>query len=587
MRVWTGVLAALTAALLSPAGARAEKLPSAYDGVRDGFLPNGKQNMPFKLYGVAIQWHLDCLKGKTAQCLRLAAAFEKGAGDIRPDMRVAIAYFLKSCELGLGGACARASTILRDGSAGFTNEALARAQGDRGCTVLKDQSACAALAGALAPGDSRAAALADNACASGADEGCRIKAWTLFYERKDSASRAEAVPMFEKACTAKRAWGCLGLADAHGEGWGVAQDKAKAADYARIGCTQAQGDRLRLCTLHGSDLARAVDDKAALNRGEAFLDASCRGGDGAACLRIGMIGLNRLSNATTTRGEGLFYLRRGCDQQNGEACESLGSAYAGGLTAKADMAVALALFDKACRLGRNASCDQARKLLASDSGLRARIPSIDPALPVSDQLRLAKAAAEGGGSDRMVGVNAAVRLMQEENEDASWLLGGWLKYGLPGIFDTSRQQDALILFENAAKVGHVDAAIYMGMAYWYGDGVAADRAKGENYMLIAAERGNAMAAAIYRSMKLEPERQAAARRAEEFAETARRMREAWQNSWSNYRPSWSPSTSSSSSFSSASSGPSVQSIIDNSNWNQRINYLSGSTTACPRSNPYC
>src|SRR4051812_46126537 len=187
------ILAALTAALLLPASVGAEKLPSAYDGSRDGFLPNGKHNMPFKLYGVAIQWHLGCLKGKTAQCLRLAAAFENGAGDIRPDMRVAIAYFLKSCEFGSGSACARAASILRDGSAGFTNEALARNQGDRGCTVLKDQSACPALAGALAPGDGRTAALADNACASGADEGCRIKAATLFYERKDAVSRAASL----------------------------------------------------------------------------------------------------------------------------------------------------------------------------------------------------------------------------------------------------------------------------------------------------------------------------------------------------------------------------------------------------------
>jgi uncharacterized protein len=184
----------------------------------------------------------------------------------------------------------------------------------------------------------------------------------------------------------------------------------------------------------------------------------------------------------------------------------------------------------------------------------------------------------------MDGVDAVVRLMQEQNEDASWLLGGWLKYGLPGIFDTSRQRDATILFENAAKVGHVDAAIYMGMAYWYGDGVQENRPKGEGYMLIAAERGNAMAKAIYRSMKAEPLRQAAAERTRQFEETARRMQQAWQSSWANYRPSWSSSFTPSTP---ASSGRSVQSIIDNSNWNQRINYLAGSTTACPRSNPYC
>jgi hypothetical protein len=174
--------------------------------------------------------------------------------------------------------------------------------------------------------------------------------------------------------------------------------------------------------------------------------------------------------------------------------------------------------------------------------------------------------------------------MQEDNEDASWLLGGWLKYGLAGFFDTSRQQDALVLFENAAKVGQVDAAIYMGMAYWYGDGVAEDRPKGEKYMLIAAERGNAMARAIYRAMKNEPARQAAAERQRQFEETARRMRDTWQSSWANYHPTWSATPMATTP---AYSGPSVSTILDNANWNQRINYLSGATTACPGYNPYC
>ena len=92
MQGWIGTFAIVAASLLLHGQAAAQKLPSAQDGYRDSALPNGKQNMPFKLYGVAIKWHLDCLKGKTDQCLRLADAFEKGLGDIRADMRVAVAY---------------------------------------------------------------------------------------------------------------------------------------------------------------------------------------------------------------------------------------------------------------------------------------------------------------------------------------------------------------------------------------------------------------------------------------------------------------------------------------------------------------
>ncbi|MFA6115026.1 MAG: hypothetical protein WC729_13570 [Sphingomonas sp.] len=583
MRGLIAMLGLLVGALALPSALAAEKLPSRYDERRDSFLFNGKQNMPYKLWGVTIKWHRDCMAGKAADCVRLAQAFEKGSGEMAPDMRVSIAYWMKSCEMGVASACTRAATIFRDGSATFVNLDLAQKMADRGCIALKDQGACAALAESMASAgkaDGRSAQLIDTACASGADDGCRLKANALFYERKDAAARAEALPMFDKACTAKRAWGCMGLADAYREGWGVAKDAVRSVGYARTGCTQGQGDRLRLCTLYGISLARP-GDKASLNKGEDYLDASCNAGDGMACNHLGRIGLSVVSGATTTMEEGLYYLRRGCDLNYGPACSYLSVAYSSGIVVNPDNAVAFSLNDKACRLGDGEGCTLAKGLLAGDSGMRSRIPPIDPSLPVADQLRLAKAAVDGG--DKTVGVNAVIRLMQEGNEDAQWMLGGWLYYGLPGMFDLSRQKDGLILFENAARVGHVEAAIYMGMAYWYGDGIAEDRAKGEKYMLIAATRGSEMAGAIYRSMRLEPVRQENARRAKAMEEAMRTRRATWADAMANWKPSWSaPSTTYS-----PSSTNSVASIIDNSNWNQRINYLSGSTTACPASNHYC
>lgn len=589
MRSWIGAIGLLLGfSLLAPA-AMAQKLPSVYDERRDAFMFNGKQNMPYKLWGVANKWHQDCMKGKVSECVRLANAFEKGAGDMPPDMRVAIAYWMKSCEKGWGPACARAATIFRDGSAGFTNPELARQMADRGCTVLKDQTACAGLAQSLvnAPGgkaDPRAGALVETACASGSDDGCRMKANTLYWEKADPASRAQALPMYESACQAKRAWGCLGLAEAYGQGIGVKTDSARAAQYAAVGCTQAQGDRLRLCTLHGMNLARPGN--AAYNKGEQFLDTSCKGGDGVACNYLGRVGLSHVSGATTTEKEGLYYLRRGCDLGHGGACTYLSAAYQGGIGVNPDNAVALALQDKGCRLGDSEGCEMAKRLLSAEPGLRSRIPAIDPSLPVGEQLRLARAAVERG--DRMTGVHAVYRLVSEANEDAEWLFGGWMYYGLDGVFDTSRRSDGLILFENAARVGHVEAAIFMGMAYWYGDGVKEDRPKGERYMAIAANRGSEMAGAIYRSMKNEPIRQENARRQKEYEEWAATRRVDWTRSWANWTPPSLTSAFGSGGYSSpASSGRSVADIMDAGNWNQRINYLSGSTTACPSSNPYC
>ncbi|MBI1408104.1 MAG: hypothetical protein GC145_18480 [Caulobacter sp.] len=572
--------------LAAAADARPSKLPSAYDGYAERSLYNGKQNMPYGLYGVAQDWDKACRKGKASECLRLADAFESGAGDLRPDMRVSIAFLIKACEVGSGVGCARASAVLRSGKAGFTNLELAGQLAERGCTVLKDQSACSALAATVAgqPGGDpqKAAALIEKACASGDDNGCRMKASALFYDRADAASRAQAMAMFETACKAGRAWGCLGLADAYDRGLGVARDPARSARYAAQGCTGGRGDRLRLCTLHGSALVSA-GDKASLNSGEKFLDASCKGGDGLACNRLGLIGLGRKAGATTTLGEGLYYLRRGCDLDYGEACANLSIAYSRGVEVDADPAVSLALLDKACRLKHGPSCDQASAQVARDPGLRRRIPAINPSLPVSEQLRLARAAVASGG-DTNGAVNAVVRLMYETNEDAEWLLGGWMYYGLPGVFDPPRKADGLILIENAARVGHVDAATFMGMAYWYGQGVPENRAKGENYMAIAASRGDEKAAAILRSMKAEPVRQDFARRQKAMEEAAKAQRGTWANAFAvadagrQYGSSYSPGSS---------PVASVSSVVDNINWNHRIDYLSGRTSVCRSGNPYC
>ncbi|MBX3478844.1 MAG: SEL1-like repeat protein [Caulobacter sp.] len=567
------------------ADARPSKLPSAYEGRVETSLYNGKQRMPFILYGVARNWDKACLKGKAAECLRLADAFETGARDLRADIRVSIAYLIKACQVGSGPGCARAAAILRNGKAGFTNLELAGQMAERGCNVLKDQASCSALAVSMAASPAadprKAAALIDTACASGDSDGCRLKASALFYDRGDAGSRAKAIRMFEAACEQRRAWGCLGLAEAYGKGLGVTADPVRTARYAAEGCTNGQGDRLRLCTLHGSALISA-GDRASLNSGEKFLDASCKGGDGLACNRLGLIGLGGKAGATTTRGEGLYYLRRGCDLDYGEACANLSTAYKMGVEVDPDTAVVLALLDKACRLKHGVSCSTAQALVTRNPDLRLHIPAIDPSLPVGEQLARARKAVASG--DRAAGLATTVRLMYETNEDAEWQLGGWMYYGLPGVFDTPRKADGLILIENAARVGHVDAAIFMGMAYWYGQGVEENRSKGENYMAIAASRGDEKAAAILRSMKAEPVRQDFAHRQKAMEEAARTQRVTWANEFaaanagrrfgSSYSPGSSPVAS-------------VSSMMDNLNWNHRIDYLSGRTSVCRSSNPYC
>ena len=99
----------------------------------------------------------------------------------------------------------------------------------------------------------------------------------------------------------------------------------------------------------------------------------------------------------------------------------------------------------------------------------------------------------------------------------------------------------------------------------------------------SAARGSQEAAAIYRSMKAEPIRQENARRAEEMARWEEERAQYWAT-----HPQWTPSwTAPSSPYNPTPTGPSVSQILDNSAFNQMINYYSGGTSVCPSYNRYC
>jgi len=584
------LFAFLTALLAVSAPAKAkDKPPTHYDNSRESFVFDGRQNYPYVIRGVMIEWELACLKGKSDACLKLARAFETGFGVIPADARAAVGYFLEACKKGSGEGCVRAGEMLREGTPGYKLPALAQQQAERGCNQLKYQPACASLAvsqaAAVPSGSDQSDALLAKACAAGDDMGCRNRANSLFYVRKDAASRAEALRLFEPACRARKSWGCQGMADAYRNGWGLTADATRAAEFERVGCVETQGDKLRLCTYHGERLTQSRN-KVDINRGEQYLSAACSANDGQACFSVARVVLLNLPGATTNFQESLYFARRGCELGEGRACLMLGMAYAGdfGRVVREDP-VAFALFERGCKLGEQASCGRVGKMAAADPSLRTVRPAIDPAAPAVQQLKLAKQMVEGN-SNRMAGLQAVARLMREGNEDAQWLLGGWMYFGLPGLFGTERKQDGLILFENAARVGHVDAAIFMGMAYWYGQEVPLDRAKGEEYMAIAASRGDQKAAAILRSMKNEPIREENARRQKQYEEWAAQSRAFWNSPAAMFSRSWSaPSTSYNPTP--TYSGPSVSQIYDTHNFNNAISYYSGGTSSCAASNPYC
>ncbi len=577
--------------------AAASELPSARDGYQNSAIYNGNQNMPVTLYGVAMTWEKNCLKGRADQCMRLGQALEEGEGDLKAEIRAALGFYLKACEKGNGTGCMRAASMIREGSANFTNAVLAQETAERGCKVLKDQDACAAMAMGLATGgrpmdNEQAAALIDNACAAGSDYGCHIKAMSLFYDRDDAASLQTAIRLFENACQESSAWGCTGLAEAYEKGRGVAMDGTRSRDAARKGCLDAEGNSIPACALYGRHLTQS-GSSSDMKLGVKLLAKACLGRDAFACNDAGEIGLRRPGSGVA-RWEVPLYFRDGCDLDLADACLNLAGLYENGFDAvRTQNKVMMSLMDKGCRLGSSNACGRIKDMGAQAERLRARIPKIDPALPALQQLAMAGKEAEQG--NRREALASVVRLMQEGVAEAQWLLGGWMYYGKPGLIDTPRQADGIILFENAARQGHVEAAKWIGMAYWYGDGVDLDREKGEGYMALAAADGDEMAGAILRSMKAEPIREATARRQKEMQEEAERRKNDWGYQLSLAMSAWSRANLGNASGAGMTQSGRManaswqrsQQALDKLNWNNAIRYTTGKSSACPLSNPYC
>ena len=579
----------LTALLLTAAS----KTPSARDGYAETYLSDGKQNYPVKLYGVARDWNKACRSGKADQCLRLADALVVGEGDLQPDLRAGIGYYLLACDKGAARGCSTASAMAREGQAYAPIPTLSYQTALKGC-ALNDGASCSAVALHLYRGDAvaqdkaRALALWDAACAGRAANGCQLKAGALFYESGNAADQAAAVALYQQGCTAGQGWGCSGLADAYWRGQGTAKDLGQASATARKGCIEASGDKVLACAIHARFLVQS-SNPSDVGMGTKLLTQACIARVAAACNDAGLTAKRGPAGSGFADWEIALSFRDGCDQGDGAACGNLGQLYVeGNSRIKVDLARAVALYDKGCALGDQAACQHIQALGSRAAQARANRPAIDPAAPTKAQLAEAAAIVKAGrGQEGLIVVG---RLMEEGNADASWMMAGWYYYGEPGVMDTPNTREGFILFDNAARQGHIEALKWVGMAHWEGTGVPVDQDKGLGYMQAAARLGDPAAIAIARSMEYEPVRQANARQQAEMVAAAERQRTSWSAAWNNALSSWSSSLSSSMSASSSSSSASwqrYQSQSDMNNFNNYISYMSGGTTACISSNPYC
>jgi len=592
MQFWK--TAALTA--IAVLGIAANDIPDAREGGRDSVVHDGKQNYPVRLYGIARDWSSDCVRGRARDCERLGDAFLSGLGDLEQDLRAAMGYWLLACNAGSGDACVKAANAIEAGTTHYpANPRLAFETASKGCDADHDAS-CAIASLHYYRGDvvaqDRPLALAgwNHGCASGDEDSCRLKAGALFFESTNAADHREAVQLYRAGCERNQGWGCSGYADALRSGKGVAQDEDRAFTIARQGCREGEGGNSVLaCVIYAKRLGNSgnTDD---VQMAGSLLTNACLSGQAEGCYEAGNLGYANRPGSRIADWEVPLSFREGCDMGHAASCSTLGALYDEGYgSLKVNQVRSIALMDRACKMGDAFGCTIMQTYGSRADSALTQVPAINPADPADVQIAQAMAMLD----DPLQGETALIavaRLMEEGVADAEWLMGGWFYYGLPGLLDQNRN-NGIILIENAARQRHLEALKWISMAYWEGSGVPMDRQKGSAYMAYAAAQGDEESIAIYRSMLMQPERDRRARQAEE----ARQLAEARQNDfWYQFGLAMSSMASSASSYSPSTtqrmadqSWQRHQSAMDQLHWNQRMDYLTGASSACNRSNPYC
>jgi len=325
-------------------------------------------------------------------------------------------------------------------------------------------------------------------------------------------------------------------------------------------------------------------------RGGRMLALTCQAGWANACYRHGIVAGQRIAGVGAADWEERYSLRLACDLEHAQGCFALAQLYRDGDGVDREASTALALASKACDLGARKACTMASSLAPDgrDDSQWREVASINPARTVADQLARAQAIIEGRESgSREDAFWTVIRLMEEKNPDAEWIVAQWLANdGFPPFLQRN-EGNAIVLYGNAALKGHVDALIEMGMRYWEGNGVAQDQQLAMEYMSTAGARGSEAAINIWRSMYAEPRRQQmrrdyeAAQRAieERWAHAENRRAQASYGSWQPSRTMSQPRN--------AAADAAYAARIDQRDFNNAMRYITGSSSACPSWNAYC
>lgn len=602
MRLLFALFAAI-ALLTSPALAKDKKTPRHKDGMQYGAIFNGKQNWPTVLIGVAADWAGECAGGKADVCYKLGEAFETGLGDLDMDAPAALGYYIKACDNGLEAGCGKTVEWLLMGHGGFEDAKLAVEKGRPACFDNNMPEACTWIGYAKYNGlggykvDQPAAGkLWSWACDKGSEAGCRMHGNYAFEIAKTQEEQLVALGRFSDGCFDRdQSWACLGLArfvEKNPYKMFDAEEQAEIPALLSGACFENKGDTLPACAEWGK---RAYLSGQDVQLAEQVLASVCDEGFGDGCSVLGRMALaNQYPGSKVTPQQAIYYLRRSCDFGDGRGCMGLGTAYTNAMAVQEDKEAGKALTAKGCDLGFDLACQlvtkETRAELAKMQGWR-----IDPSLSSDVQIAQIMQQKKDG---QMPDAQAMAMLASEGIPDANWVLGQWALGGLSWQGKEIMPQNtqlALTLISKAGQAGHVEAAKWMGYSQWYGlSGLAENRESAKGYMEIAAGKGDTEALQYLRSMVNTEYRERMAMLAAQAAAEAEARR---GNFWTRWFEAISASARSARPV--ASSGPSLseklaaeswqrtKSAMDKTHWNYRVQYMTGATSVCPTSNPYC
>jgi TPR repeat protein len=237
------------------------------------------------LQAAAQLFELACAKGDALSCVDFAALLHDGRG-VAADRPRALKMVLEACDAGNAAACQYAGIFVFNGAGGAPDPARARALLQKGCDGGRP-GACQDLA-TLLHGDpatrAQALPLFGRACRAGAQPACVSEAVMLIQGEGVPVDAVRGMDLLRASCDAKHAYACTQLGIALVSGYkGVLRDAIGAAQAFDRGC--GLQDPLS-CGGAGVLLYDGAAGKADPVKALPLLEAGCRAESPWACERL-------------------------------------------------------------------------------------------------------------------------------------------------------------------------------------------------------------------------------------------------------------------------------------------------------------